>query len=106
MAGCRHIGGMLNDNPERLDRNQRLAKQFRETTPGGRVFLLLFYAAVGIGLYLLLGWLRPYIAASTEAQMLWTQKTFGPDFATYVDVALLIGPLALLFYLGFWRQRS
>lgn len=55
MRQCRHIGGMI-DNPERLNPYQRLNKQFRETTPGGRLFLLAWYTAAGIGLYYLAVW--------------------------------------------------
>lgn len=68
---------MLNDNPERLDRNQRLAKQFQETTPAGRLFLLAFYAVAGVLLLLFLGWFNDYMAPFDKAFGQWVASFFN-----------------------------
>lgn len=75
----RHIGGMgwLNDNPERLDRNQRLAKQFRETTPGGRVFIVIYYAIAAVAMYYGAVWLNGALEPSSIAFGKWAASFFN-----------------------------
>lgn len=77
IVGRSHIGGMWNDNPERLGREERLAKQFRETTPKGRLFLLAYYAVAGAALFYFATWLNEALKPSTAAFGQWVAAFFN-----------------------------
>jgi hypothetical protein len=85
---------------------ERIRRQFAGTTPAGRVFLVVVYSAALAGLIWATLYIKPLLADQTLRTGAWLRETFGYTLGTTVDIALILVPLALLWYFAFWRQRD
>jgi hypothetical protein len=95
---------MRDDDPDCLTPAQRIVRQFGETTPAGRVFLVVVYTAAFSGITWFVYHFKPKSSPYFHALGSWLRETLGTIGGNAALLAMVAVPLCALWFFVRWLE--